>query len=123
MQIQVNTDRNIEGTDELAAQVNSAVENALSRYSDQVTQVEVHLSDENSNKKGGNDDIRCLIQAHLAGSLPTAVSHQAATVDEAVEGAAGKLARSFESTIGRSRRQESRRNDSHLPDSELTEQS
>ena len=46
MQIQVNTDHKIEGHEALAAQVRGVVKNALSRMSDHITRVEVHLSDE-----------------------------------------------------------------------------
>ena len=81
MQIQINTDRNIEGREALATQVSGVVESALSRFSDHITRVEVHLSDENSAKKGGHDDIRCMMEARLEGRQPVAVTHQAATVD------------------------------------------
>lgn len=100
MQIQVNTDHNIEGHEKLAAQVRGVVESALSRTSDQVTRVEVHLSDENSQKTGQNDK-RCMMEARLEGLQPVAVSLQAATVDEAVDGAADKLTRLIESTLDR----------------------
>ena len=63
MQIQINTDHNIEGHQALVTQVSGVVENALSRFSEHITQVDVHLSDENSDKKGGHDDIRCMIEA------------------------------------------------------------
>ena len=100
MQIQVNTDNNIEGGDPLSDRVESAVETALSHYSRQITRVEIHLSDENGDK-GGGDDKRCVMEARLEGRQPTAVTHRAATLDEAIDGAAGKLARSIENTIGR----------------------
>ena len=48
MQIQVNTDNNIEGRDELARRVEAGIEAALSRFSDQITRVEVHLGDESA---------------------------------------------------------------------------
>ena len=101
MQIQMNTDGNIEGHEALATQVSSVVESALNRFSDHITRVEVHLSDENSDKKGGNDDMRCVMEARLEGRQPIAVTHQAATVDQAVDGAADKLTRLIESTLGR----------------------
>lgn len=63
MQIQINTDRHIEGHEAMVAQVRGVVKSALSRHEDLITRVEVHLSDENSNKKGGNDDIRCMMEA------------------------------------------------------------
>lgn len=111
MQIQINTDRNIEGHEELAVQVSGIVESALSRFSDRITRVEVHLSDENSDKKGGQDDIRCMMEARLEERQPVAVTHEAATVDQAVDGAAGRLARLIESTLGRLRDQAIRRTD------------
>ncbi|MGK2940932.1 MAG: hypothetical protein ACSLFJ_04550 [Immundisolibacter sp.] len=46
MQIQINTDHNIEGHEALAAHVSGVVQSALGRFSDQVTRVEVHLASE-----------------------------------------------------------------------------
>ena len=103
MQIQMNTDGNIEGHEALATQVSSVVESALNRFSDHITRVEVHLSDENSGKKGGHDDMRCVMEARLEGRQPIAVTHHAATVDQAVDGAADKLTKLIESTLGRLR--------------------
>lgn len=103
MQIQMNTDANIEGHEALATQISSVVESALNRFSDHITRVEVHLSDEDSGKKGGQDDMRCMLEARLEGRQPIAVTHQAATVDQAVDGAADKLTSLIESTLGRLR--------------------
>lgn len=105
MQIQINTDHNIDGHEAHATQVSSVVESALNRYSDHITRVEVHLSDENSDKKGGEHDMRCVMEARLEGRQPIAVTHQGATVDQAVDGAADKLHRMIESTLGRLRDQ------------------
>ncbi len=114
MQIQMYTDHNIAGHQALAAQVNGVVDSALRRFSDHVTRVEVHLSDENSDKSGQNDK-RCVMEAHLEGRQPIAVTHQAATLEQAIDGAADKLARLIESTIGRLREQQSRRTDPPPP--------
>ena len=122
MQIQVNSDHNIEAHEALAAQVRGVVESALSRVSDHVTRVEVHLSDENSDKKGGNDDMRCMMEVRIEGRDPIAVTHQAATLDEAVDGAADKLARSIDSDLGRMRDQRSRRREPLPPGPALTPQ-
>ena len=122
MQIQINTDRHIEGHEALAAQVSSVVESALSRISDYITRVEIHLSDENSAKKGGNDDIRCVMEARLEGRPPSAVTHQAATVDQAVDGAAEKLIRMIESTLGQLRDQKRRRTGPPPPGAEIPEE-
>ena len=109
MQIQINTDHNIEGHQALVNQVSGVVENVLSRFSDHITQVDVHLSDENSDKKDGYDDMRCKIEAHLKSRQPIAVTHQANTLDQAVDGAANKLANLIESTLGRMHDLERRR--------------
>ena len=54
------------GADELVQLVEAVVRGALDRFSEQITRVEVHLSDENSDKKFGTDDKRCLLEARLA---------------------------------------------------------
>ena len=41
MQIQINTDSNIQGREELATEFRIVVEDSLSRFSDHITQVEV----------------------------------------------------------------------------------
>ncbi len=101
MQVQINTDSNIAGHGGLAQQVEGVVRDALDRFSAQITRVEVHLSDENSDKKFDPEDKRCLLEARLAGLQPVSVRHQAATLEQAVDGAAEKLKRSLESTLGR----------------------
>jgi len=101
MLIQINTDSNIKGDDALAQQVDAVVRNTLDRLSERITRVEIHLSDENSDKKFGTEDKRCLLEARLVGLQPLSVSHQAATLEQAVNGAVEKLKRSLESTLGR----------------------
>jgi ribosome-associated translation inhibitor RaiA len=104
MKIQLNTDVHIDGTEALAAQVSATVAQALARYSEHVTRVEVHLSDENGGKTGqhgGQHDQRCMLEARLEGRQPVAVTHHAATLDQAVHGAAQKLAHLLDSTFGR----------------------
>ena len=102
MQIQVHTDDNIEGGEALADQVEAAVKKALDRFSDQITRVEVHLGDENS-EKGGQSDKRCTMEARLEGRRPTAVMNHAPSLELAMTGAADKLQKVIESTLGRLR--------------------
>lgn len=99
MQVQVNTDNNIQGED-LATRVGTMVRHALERFGERVTRVEVHLSDENG-QKAGDDDKRCLLEARVAGMQPVAVSHQAQTLQQAIDGALDKLKRALESAIGK----------------------
>ncbi len=100
MDVQLNTDRNIEGNEALAARVAATVERALRRFDDQITRVEVHLSDENAGKFGVGDK-RCLMEARLEGRQPVAVTHQAGSLIEAVDGAANKLKSLLDSALGR----------------------
>lgn len=118
MQVQVNTDRNIEGHEALAAWVSGVVESALSRLRDHITRVEVHLSNE-SGHKSGQTDKRCVMEARLEGRPPVAVTHQAANLHQAVDGAADKLTRLIESTLGRLRDQRGRTTDPSPPESKL----
>lgn len=111
MQIQINTDRNIEGNEALAAYFKSKTEQALSRFSERITRVEVHLSDENSNKKVGKGGQRCVMEARLEGREPIAATHQASTLEQAVKGAANKLSRLIESSTGRINDQRGRKVD------------
>ena len=118
MQIQVNSDRNIAGHEALAVRVRGVVESSLSHLGAHVTRVEVHLSDENSHKTSDNDK-RCVMEVRLEGHPPIAVTHQAETVDYAVVGAAGKLRRVIERTLGR--RKDKRRGLTDPPPAGLTD--
>ncbi len=69
MRVQLKTDRHMAAHNELTHQVETVMEGAVGRFADQITRVEVHLSDENS-QKGGGDDTRCLLEARLAGLQP-----------------------------------------------------
>ena len=120
MQIQIHTDHNIEGHEALVAQVTGVVENALSRFSEHITHVEVHLSDENSDKKGGYNDLRCMMEARLEGRHSIAITHQATTLDEAVDGAIDKLANLIESTLERQHDQELSRTDPPVSEPKFT---
>ena len=107
MQIQINTDNNIPGREGLATHVTGVVEHAIDHLRDHITRIEVHLSDENSSK-GGQDDKRCVMEARLEHHKPVAVTHHAASLHQAVEGAAHKLTRVLDSTIGRQHDQRTR---------------
>jgi len=101
MLIQINTDGNVNQSDTLTKWIEATVRDILGRFSDHVTRVEIHLSDENSDKKYGSSDMRCLLEARLAGLQPVAVTDAAATVEQAVDGAVRKMRRSLDSTLGR----------------------
>lgn len=114
MQVHIHTDHNIEGHGALTNRVSGVVEDALSGFSDRITHVNVYLSDQNSDYKVGNDAIRCIIEAHIEGHQPLAVTHQDTTLNQAVDGAAEKLTHLIEHTLGRLEHQESHRTDPPL---------
>ncbi len=100
MDVLVNTDNSVEGHEALSTEVESTVRHALDRFSDRITRIEVHLSDENSHKSG-SDDKRCMIEARIAGRQPTAVTHNAPEISKAVAGATDKLRRALETVFGK----------------------
>ena len=55
MNIQINTGHNIQGNEALIAKFSNIIEISLSRMSDHITSVEVHMKDEDGNKRGKND--------------------------------------------------------------------
>ncbi|CAN5598101.1 HPF/RaiA family ribosome-associated protein [soil metagenome] len=100
MQIQINTGHNIDGSETMVSATTDMVAHALRRFSDHITRLEVHVADENG-PKGGENDIRCTLEARLAGRQPIAVTHHAATIQVAVQGAARNLVSLIETTLGR----------------------
>jgi hypothetical protein len=101
MRVLVSTDHNIDGREALAHRITDVVEHGLARVKDRITRVDVHLSDENSDKKVGGLEMRCVMEARLEGRPPVAVTDHAPTVDQAVSGATHKLIRSIDHLFGR----------------------
>lgn len=100
MIVQVNTDHNISGSQDLSSHVEDVVSDSLSHFGERITRVEVHLSDENSHKSS-SDDKKCVLEARMAGMQPIAVTHQGETIEHALHGAADKLKKVLESAIGK----------------------
>lgn len=99
MQIQINTDKNISGQHALVQSVEDVLRSDLSRFSDQITRIEVHLSDEDSSAKSSMTDKRCLLEVRFAGERPIAISEQAETIGEAVTGASQQMVNLLETEL------------------------
>ena len=99
MLIQVRTNNHVHGSEALTSMVETEVEAALSRFGEQLTRVEVHINDVNSDKKDSANDKHCLMEARLAGLDPIVASAEAGTVEEAVSGAIETLERTLDRTI------------------------
>jgi ribosome-associated translation inhibitor RaiA len=107
MQVYVRTDTNIDGGGKVTAYVEGEVRAALSRFSDHITRIEVHLSDESGGRATGAD-IRCMIQARPTGRTPITATDDAASVDAALAGAIRRLNHLLESHQGRQEDQHAR---------------
>jgi ribosome-associated translation inhibitor RaiA len=91
MLVLVRTDNHVDGSARLTANVEGIINDSLARFSDRLTRVEVNFHDDNGPGKGGGDDMRCVIEARLAGLDPVAVSHSDATLSQARDGAIEKI--------------------------------
>lgn len=100
MTIQINTDKNVSVHEAFETQLNGLLSEELSRFSDRITRLEVHLSDENGNKQGQNDK-RCMIEARIEGRQPIAVTDRASDYELAVSGAIEKLKSSLDTIEGK----------------------
>jgi ribosome-associated translation inhibitor RaiA len=100
MHIEISHDNHLHVRNDEASTVSSIIEDAIARFADRITRVECHLGDVNA-AKGGPADKRCMLEARLNGLQPVAVTHQAESLQLAIEGAAEKLDRALEHKLGK----------------------
>ena len=100
MTIQINTDKNLSVHEAFEAQLDNLFSEELIRFSEHITRLEVHLSDENGNKQGLNDK-RCMIEARIEGRQPIAVTDRANDYERAVGGAIEKMKASLDTIVGK----------------------
>jgi hypothetical protein len=96
MQVQINT-QDTAGDAEYVARVEAQVTEGLNRFAAQLTRLEVHLQDVNAAK--GGDDKRCMIEARPSHHKPVAVTHEAATLPLAINGALNKMRKALDSAL------------------------
>ncbi len=99
MQIQISTDRTVPGGEELVRYFEGELAAKLSRFSDHITRLEAHFSEESAAADGM--DRRCVLEARPTGRRTVAVSHHAGSVAEACRGAVHKLESVLEGVYGR----------------------
>lgn len=102
MQIQINTDKNVEGNERLTKFYTTELQNELARFDDKITRIEVHFGDENSEKFSTHDK-RCLIEVRLAKKQPLAVTDFADTVEKSFYGALEKVKKVLDTTYEKMR--------------------
>jgi len=103
VQVLTNTDHSVGNYQGLSAYAQGVVETALRHFSEHITRVEVHLSDEHG-ANHGPDDKRCVMEARVVGRPPLAATHHAVTNDAAIHGAAMALAKLIDGAFGRAAR-------------------
>jgi ribosome-associated translation inhibitor RaiA len=118
MQVQVNANHTLHTGEPFERWATTELNESLSRFKDEITRIEVHMSDENSDKTSP-DHKRCMIEARLAHHEPLAVNHRASSQDEAFRGASDKLKRVLEHTLDKLRDHRSRESIRREPDPDV----
>lgn len=80
--------------------MSQSISDALSRFDKHITRIEVHVSDENGNKKGPNDK-RCLLECRLKGMEPIAVTSQEDNIKKAVAASIDKMKAKLTTRMGK----------------------
>lgn len=101
MTVQFNSDKTIQWDQRHTEHFTALVKEELGRFSDHITRVEAHFSDQNGAKEGVND-IRCLLEVRVEGKKPIATSHQADKIEQAISGALEKMKAALKTNLDRS---------------------
>lgn len=102
MKLQLNTDKNIQGTEALENHVSEKVNHILKHLVDNITRLEVHLSDQNADK-AGPDDIQCKIEARVEHMQPVIVISKSDSKEVAIDEALNKMKATMTTIIGKMR--------------------
>ena len=102
MQVQVNTDDHIQGGESLAQWVQEEAGSRLARFKENVTRLEVFLTDLDSSKSGVNDK-RCRLEARVVSRQPVTVTADADKMAAAFIAAVEKLSRALDNDLGRAK--------------------
>ena len=122
MKVQVNTSNAIENKDALERWASDYLNEHLARFEQDLTSVEVQLSDENHGTRGGETDKRCMLEARINGHAPVAVTNFAPDQNLAFRGAAEKLVHALDHAFGKLDRREHRVRDTIRRDPEVIEE-
>jgi len=98
MQIRVEVDDHIDGSEELMVRVEGVVEGSLDGFQERIARVEVHLS-QRTPHRAGDRDMCCRMEAYTGSLKLTEVSHDALTLTEAIHAASAKLERAVHKAL------------------------
>jgi hypothetical protein len=94
MQVRVDVDDHIDGSEELMVRVGGVVEGSVDRFQGRVARVDVHLS-QVGGPGVGHHHLCCRMEAYAGALTPIVVSHDEITLTEAIHAAAAKLNRAI----------------------------
>lgn len=100
MEIRVNTDSHITGSQDMNEKYSAELKKKLNRFSEYITSVEVFFADENRGKFG-IDDKRCTIEVRPKNMSNEAVSYNAGTLEHAFNGAIDKMKKLMDTRVGK----------------------
>lgn len=100
MDIQINTDSNVNVNELHSERIEAELTDALARFARRLTRIEVHLSNESAGRSTG-EDFRCLIETRPPGVAPIVVMHHGSTLTEALGGAIDRIEARLTSTFER----------------------
>ena len=111
MQVIINSDNQVDLDEDFIQHWQSEISSSLQkRFSDWITRVEVHLTDENSKSKAGIDDIRCLIEARPADRQPVSIEVRGASAEHALSDGIQTLSRRLGTLVDKTRTQQRKPN-------------
>ena len=122
MHVQVNTSNGIDNKDSLERWAADFLNERLGRFRQDITGIEVQMSDENKGDKGGTSDKRCMLEARINGREPIAVTNYGSDQNLAFRGACDKLAKALEHAFGKLDRREHRARDTIRRDPEVIDE-
>lgn len=97
MQIQLNSDNHTPLGADGAAELESVIEQRLSRVADRITRVEVHVSETTS----GASLKRCSVEIRPTGMEPLTATAEGTTFEKAATGATTKVMTALDRQIGK----------------------
>lgn len=100
MRFMFNNDNQTALSSATSQRVEALVEARLGRISDRLTRVEVHVSDVDGPRSGGEDK-KWVVELRPNGMRPITATDQASTVERAVTAATDRALKAFDRQIGK----------------------
>jgi hypothetical protein len=121
MKVQVNASNDVHNKDSLESWADDYLNERLARFGQDLTSIEVQLTDENHATRGGDADKRCMMEARISGRAPVAVTAFGPDQNLAFRAAGEKLEHALDHAFGKLDRREHRVRDTIRKDAEVVE--